>query len=200
LALRQWTVHPDCRHRTGVDEKSHFRYGLAMAETAVVVLLPELEPLIGDWRRRYTRDGARGMPPHVTLVIPFVDSSQLDDRLGALGRLFDAFAPFGVTFSATARFPGLLYLRPEPEQPFVGLTEGLVEAFPEFRPYRGEFDEIVPHATIAEADDETLAGIARALSPQLPVKARVDRAWVVEETPSGWRRRTAFPLDRRRAV
>lgn len=171
-----------------------------MAETAVVVLLPELEPLIGDWRRRYTRDGARGMPPHVTLVIPFADTSQIDDRLGALGRLFETLAPFQVTFSATACFPGLLYLRPEPEEPFVGLTEGLIEAFPEFPPYGGEFDEIVPHATIAEADDETLAGIAQALSPHLPVMARVDRVWVVGDTPSGWRRQTAFPLNRRRAV
>jgi 2'-5' RNA ligase len=171
-----------------------------MAETAVVVLLPELEPLIGDWRRRYTRDGARGMPPHVTLVIPFADSSQLEDRLGALGRLFDAFAPFEVTFSATARFTGLLYLRPDSAETFVALTEGLVEAFPEFRPYGDEFDEIVPHATIAEADDETLTGIAQALSPQLPVKARVDRVWVYGDTPAGWRRQTAFPLDRRRAV
>ena len=38
-----------------------------MAETALVVLIPELEPLIGDWRRRYTGDGGRDMPPHVTL-------------------------------------------------------------------------------------------------------------------------------------
>jgi hypothetical protein len=41
-----------------------------MAETALVVLLPELEPLIGGWRRRYTGDSARGMPPHVTLIFP----------------------------------------------------------------------------------------------------------------------------------
>ena len=67
-----------------------------MAETAVVILLPELEPLIGGWRRRYTGDGARGMPPHVTLIIPFADSADLDDRLGPLGRALAAFAPFDV--------------------------------------------------------------------------------------------------------
>jgi hypothetical protein len=30
-----------------VDNESRIRYGFAMAETAVVVLLPELEPLSG---------------------------------------------------------------------------------------------------------------------------------------------------------
>lgn len=171
-----------------------------MAGTAVVVLLPELEPLIGGWRRRYTGDGARGMPPHVTLIIPFADSADLDDRLGPLGRALGAFAPFDVVVTETARFPGLLYLRPEPEEPFLAMTETVESAFPEFPPYAGEFDDIVPHVTVAQADEEVLGGIERELVPQLPVKARVERGWLVENTPVGWRRHTAFPLDRRTRV
>lgn len=167
-----------------------------MAETAVVVLLPELEPLIGGWRRRYTGDGARGMPPHVTLIIPFADSADLDERLGPLGRALGAFAAFDVAVTETERFPGLLYLRPEPEESFVALTEALESAFPEFPAYAGEFDDdIVPHITVAQADEEALAGIERELVPQLPVRARVERSWLVENTPAGWRRHTAFPLD-----
>jgi hypothetical protein len=183
-----------------VDEKSHFRYSFTMAETAVVVLLPELEPLIGGWRRRYTTDGARGMPPHVTLIIPFADSADLDDRLGLLGRVLGDFAPSAVAVSETARFPGLLYLRPEPAELFIALTEALESAFPEFPPYAGEFDDIVPHLTVAQANEEILAGIERELVLQLPVMALVERAWLVENTPAGWRRHTAFPLDRRRGV
>lgn len=84
-----------------------------MAETAVVVLLPELEPLIGEWRRRYTRDGSRGMPPHVTLMVPFADSSGLDSRRDALGRVVGEFRQFEVTLSETAavRRPALLAAR-----------------------------------------------------------------------------------------
>jgi 2'-5' RNA ligase len=171
-----------------------------MAETAVVVLLPELEPLIGGWRRRYTGDGARGMPPHVTLIIPFADSADLDDRLGPLGRALGAFAPFEVAVTETARFPGLLYLRPDPEEPLLAMTAALEAAFPEFPPYAGEFDEIVPHVTVAQEDEEVLAAIEAELVPQLPVRARVERSWLVENTPAGWRRHTAFPLDRRTGI
>ena len=148
-----------------MDKESHFRYGFAMAETAVVVLLPELEPLIGEWRRRYTRDGSRGMPPHVTLMVPFADSSGLDYRRDALGRVVGEFRQFEVTLSGTARFAGLLYLRPEPEEPFVALTEALVEAFPAFLPYGGEFEEIVPHATVAEGDESSWPA-SRRISPR----------------------------------
>jgi len=171
-----------------------------LAATALVVLLPELEPLIGGWRRRYTADGPRGMPPHVTLIIPFADSSEVGGLLEQLGRVFAALANFETALRETARFPGVLYLRPEPAEPFVAITEALVNTFPDFPPYAGEFDEIVPHATVAEADDEVLAAAERELEGQLPVQARVERAWLVEDTPSGWRRHTAFPLERRKSV
>jgi len=175
-----------------VDEKSQFRYAFAMAETALVVLLPELEPLIGGWRRRYTGDGARGMPPHVTLIIPFADSADLGDLLGPLGRVVSAFAAFEVTLVRTARFPGLVYLRPEPDEPFVAMTEALAAAFPDFPPYAGEFQEIVPHITVGQADDAVLTDLERELAPKLPVQVRVERAWLVENTAAGWRRHTAF--------
>jgi 2'-5' RNA ligase len=183
-----------------VDEESHFRYAFAMAETAVAILLPELELLIGGWRRRYTGDGARGMPPHVTLIFPFADSADLADRLSLLKQVLGAAAPFDVTLAETALFPRLLYLRPKPHEPFVTMTEALVGVFPEFPPYGGKFEEIVPHVTVAEADESVLAGAERELVPKLPVKARVERAWLVENTPAGWRRHTAFPLDRHRGV
>jgi len=171
-----------------------------LSATALVALFPELEPLLGAWRRRYTGDGLRGMPPHVTLIFPFADSSEVDDVLEPLERVFAAVTPFELALRQTARFPGLLYLRPEPAETFVVITEALVNAFPDFPPYAGEFAEIVPHITVAQGDDEVLAAAERELEAQLPVKSRVERAWLVEDTAGGWRRHTAFPLDRRTSV
>jgi 2'-5' RNA ligase len=105
-----------------------------LSATALVALFPELEPLLGAWRRRYTGDGLRGMPPHVTLIFPFADSSEVDDLLEPLERVFAAFTPFEFALRQTARFPGLLYLRPEAAETFVTITEALVNAFPDFPP------------------------------------------------------------------
>ena len=52
-----------------------------MAETAVVVLFPELDALIGTLRRANTRDGAREMPPHATLLYPFADAGAVADNV-----------------------------------------------------------------------------------------------------------------------
>jgi hypothetical protein len=111
-----------------------------------------------------------------------------------------SFAPFEFELRETARFPGFLYLRPDPGEPFVALTEALARASPDFPPYAGEFDDIVPHVTVAQGDTDVLAAVDRGLRLQLAVGSRVERAWLVEDTPGGWRRRTAFPLERRKGV
>src|SRR5207237_191462 len=58
---------------------------------ALDLALTELEPLIGGHRRRHTKDGARGMPPHVTLVYPFAETAAIDDEL--LRAVGEAVAP-----------------------------------------------------------------------------------------------------------
>jgi 2'-5' RNA ligase len=170
-----------------------------MAETAVVVLFPELEPLIGELRRRRTDDGARGMPPHATLIYPFADSGLVGDLLAGIRREVSGFAPFEVRFPELARFPQTLYLRPEPQEPFIAMTWALEIAFPEFPPYGGEFDETVPHVTIAHGDDALLRAIEGELAPPR-LTLLVESAWLVEDTPAGWHRHTAFALNRHKLL
>ena len=171
-----------------------------MSETAVVVAVPEAEPLVGRFRRRYTRDGADGMPAHITLLYPFVDSDRLGD--GGIDRaaaILSGFEPLSVVFRETAFFRGpadlILWLRPEPSEPFVAMTEALVDAFPDHPPYGGIHDTIVPHLGIAHGDSELLSRIRAEVEPGLPLEARVGEAWLFEHAAKGWRRRRPFSLS-----
>jgi 2'-5' RNA ligase len=169
-----------------------------MAETALVVLVPELEVVIGEWYRQHTEAGRRGLAPHLTLLYPFLDWAEYDEVRAA--RLVGALAPFTafeVSLAETARFRGesaTLYVRPEPSQPFAAMTEALTTAFPDHAPYGGEFDEITPHLTVAQGPDSLLDPIEHEVVRRLPVSVRVERVWLVADTPRGWERRAAFPL------
>jgi 2'-5' RNA ligase len=183
-----------------VDEKSRFRYTAAVAETALVAIFPELEPLIGEIRCRHTPDGARQMPPHVTLVFPFAGSESVEAYTKQVARVLESFAQFEVTFREPARWPQTLYLKPEPPDPFIAITEALVDAFPDFPPYGGRFDKIIPHVAVAHGDDALLDQLEAHVAPLLGLAVRVERLWLFENGPEAWRRHTAFPLDRRRRV
>jgi len=166
-------------------------------KSAVVIEVPEAAPFVDDWRRRYTEDAPLGVPAHVTLLTPFVPAERIDEEVEErLAALVGAEDPFDFVLRRTARFDEpLLYLPPEPAEPFVRLTEAIVAEWPEHPPYEGIHETVIPHLTVAQADHRVLDEIAETLEPQLPVEARASDASLLEEGEDGfWRRRRKFLL------
>jgi len=162
----------------------------------VVVPVLALEPVTGRWRSRWDPSAAQGMPSHITVLFPFLHATRLDagivEELRALCRRRE---PFDVEFAACGRFPDVLYLAPEPLEPFRALTAQLCDRWPEAPPYGGAYPEVVPHLTVAQgADETTFARIAGVLTPLLPAFARMEEAWLVEFDGQRWRRRERLPF------
>jgi 2'-5' RNA ligase len=166
--------------------------------SAVLVHLPEAEPVVGKWRLHHTYDAPLGIPPHVTLLVPFVPAEELSQVEDRLARLLGQAEPFGVTFERPARFPTVLYLEPQPSEPFTALTEAIAQEWPEHPPYEGEHETVIPHLTVAESEDEELLRRIEAdVAPKLPVRAQVSEAQLYVEDASGrWHQRRALPLAR----
>ena len=161
--------------------------------SAVVVAVPEAAPVVDPWRERTLPENSSiGIPAHVTLLTPFAPPDQVDER--ALQELFAEWEPFAFRLARTARFPEILYLEPEPSEPFVRLTEALVARFPGYPPYEGEFDTIVPHLTVAAGDEAVLAEAEAAVQPSLPITAEAREAvLLVEVVPlARWETRARF--------
>jgi 2'-5' RNA ligase len=168
-----------------------------VSQTAVLVHVPEAEPVVGEWRLRHTYDAPLGIPPHVTLLFPFVPADELSDEIRErLARVVGETEPFEVTFARTARFPDVLYLEPQPTEPFAALTASIAAEWPEHPPYEGEHDVVIPHLTVAEGnEEELLAGIAADVEPKLPLRTRVSEAQLYAEDRAGrWHERTRFAL------
>lgn len=164
--------------------------------SAVLVQVPEAEPLVGDWRQRYTLDAPAGIPAHVTILFPFVEPARLGEAEGRLAELVAGTAAFDLTFARTARFPDVLYLEPEPAEPFAALTHAIEREWPDQPPYGGQHETIVPHLTVAESDDSALLDrIAADVEPQLPIETHVREASVfVEDHDGRWHEHSRLPF------
>jgi 2'-5' RNA ligase len=164
----------------------------------VLVHVPETEPVVGGWRLHHTYDAPLGIPPHVTLLFPFVPADELSHAEDRLARLVGQAEPFSVIFERTARFPTVVYLEPNPPEPFIALTEAIAQEWPEHPPYEGEHETVIPHLTVAESEDDELLGRIEAdVAPKLPVRAHVDEAQLYVEGASGrWYERRTIPLAR----
>jgi 2'-5' RNA ligase len=148
----------------------------------------DLAPLVDDWRERTCMaKPSHGVPPHVTLLIP------APPDMGAAEAALTEFSPFDVTFRQLDRFPGTLWLAPEPTTPFVAMTEALVRQFPDHPPYEGMFETVTPHLTVAQGED--LDEAAAALTKRLPLRSRASSVVLFEQVaPERWREAAELPL------
>ena len=169
--------------------------------SAVVVRVP-LPPGLARLRSRWDRAAGLGVPPHVTVLFPFLSPSALDPGVRReLAAIASSVAPFEVRFARVGRFPNVVYLAPEPADPFVALTEAVSSRFPEHPPYEGAFDVVIPHLTITEADvgAAPLAEITALAGGSLPFVRRATALETIVEGPDGrWRSRWRIPLGVRR--
>jgi 2'-5' RNA ligase len=159
---------------------------------------------VDPWRERTCEaKPSTGVPPHITLVFPFAPAARLDRALlDALAGIFAAVPAFDFELRTSRRFPAALYLAPEPAPAFERLTDAVVRRFPEFRPYGGAFDSVVPHLTVAQGDDALLDEAEADVRRALPIRALAREALLLEEAePDGarWRARRRLPLGGRRA-
>ena len=126
------------------------------------------------------------LPQHVTIVYPSAGD------VAAIARVLEPFDPFEVTFERLDRFPGVLWLAPDPPEPFVAMTGAMVARFPAFPPYGGTYSSVIPHLTVAQASlDETAALV----EPLLPLRSYVESV-VLYASADGkhWREQMTFDL------
>jgi len=170
-------------------------------ESALVILIPEVEVLVESFRNRYDPSAALGVPAHVTVLYPFKPPSELTpDVITTLTEMFSRVSSFDAHFTSRNFFlPNILYLAPEPDAPFRRLTEIVSERFPENPPYGGEFKEIIPHLTVAQADDSLRLGlIATEFDHQaksfLPINSLVREVALLDNESGRWQVRKKFDL------
>jgi 2'-5' RNA ligase len=152
--------------------------------TTLIVPVPAADGLLQKSARE------AGIPPHITIFYPFLNVRTIDaETESALAALLQEVPCFDFELTDIGRFPGVVYLSPEPAAPFVALTQALAGRWPDHQPYEGAYEEIVPHLTVAYG-----ASIPGGLAERLPVRVRAEEVWLMSRAARRWTRRRAFPL------
>jgi hypothetical protein len=169
------------------------------AISALIVRVDAAEPLVGALRQRYDENAPQGLPPHVTVLVPFMPPQHIDDAV--LRRLRTAVAgvpAFDFSCARLGRWPETAYLVPEPPAPFIALTRAVWAAFPEFPPYEGRYAEIAPHLTVGCGTTADAVACERELAPRLaahgPVVGRCEEVELIENSRGRWHTMQRLPL------
>jgi hypothetical protein len=158
-----------------------------MPRTALIVAIPEAEAAVGALRLAHDSSAAQGVPAHVTILFPFADGAHVDEP--AIAELVASFPAFDFELDRVERFEnGLVWLHPEPSEPFADLTAAVWRRWPDHPPYEGAHDAVIPHVTVSEAAIE--------VDIPLPIRASARAVTLIEEAADGrWAVRRVFPLS-----
>ncbi len=167
-------------------------------DSAIVVPVPDAEPVADRWRRRLDPSRRQGMPAHITVLTPFLPPPMIDGVVVArLAELFGEIDAFDFSLMRTEWFDRrVVYLSPEPVDAFVEMTRAVQASFPDYRPYGGAFATVVPHLTIAEgAHPLRMRRAASRFDANLPIRAHASDVWLmVRDVAPTWRRLHTFAL------
>jgi 2'-5' RNA ligase len=171
-----------------------------MAESALAVNVPELEPYVSAIRDRFDSSVKVGAPAHVTILYPFMAPGLITQQvLDAVQSTISSATSFAFRLSNLGRFTDTLYLAPEPAQPFIALTESLRRQFPDYSPYGGRHETFVPHLTAARGSECELAcaqaRISETLSSSGGIRAYCKEVVLIENSSGRWQHMHAFALS-----
>jgi 2'-5' RNA ligase len=170
-----------------------------LPETALICRVPEAEAYIARFRDRYDPSARRNVPAHVTVLYPFMAPELVnDDVVSRLRDIARAVPGFTYRLTQTRRFPVALYLWPEPDTSFTALIDGFFEAFPDYPPFEGKFDTVVPHVTVAHGDEPLLCSIEIELRIALAagggLRAHCSEVVLIENSSGRWEPMHTFQL------
>ena len=165
---------------------------MADTESAVLVVVREAEPVVGRFRENLDRSAGRGVPPHVTVLYPFLPPDRIDaSAIECLSEAVAIVSAFEMSFPRLAWFDDkVLWLAPEPDQPLRALTAAVYACFPDHPPYGGEHDDLIPHLTVGHNwPVDVLRSAAAEVEPQLPIRVSVSAVELLvgSAEPNSWR-------------
>jgi 2'-5' RNA ligase len=169
-------------------------------QSAIVIPVPDAESLVAPYRLEHDPVAAAGVPAHITLIVPWLPPDLIvPSDLTELGEILGATVAFDFSLRQAKWFGrAVLWLAPDPVEPFVKLTATLAERFGT-PPYEDEFDEVVPHLTVAHVTDgtgESVQAISIALAKELPVACRAEQVCVMVGDGRRWWVHSTFELQK----
>ena len=169
-------------------------------QSALLVTIPEAEEVVARHRAQFDDAAAFGIPAHVTVLFPFMSPSAVDSEvMDTLAAAVLTVPRFHASFESTGWFgTNVLWLDPWPATSFGALINVVARAFPDYPPFEGRHDVVIPHLTVGHdmAPGSGLEEAEARVRECLPIHSDVTEVslWCGTDVPGGWRPTMGFPL------
>jgi 2'-5' RNA ligase len=155
--------------------------------TALIVPVPEADALVRAAAAQFeptsplANQSSSVVAAHVTVLAPFLAPENINQRvIDDVQKICSTHRRHHFELGRIATFgAGVVYLRPEPSEALLRLSQSIWQRWPETPPYGGQYATVIPHVTLAIVGDapEQITRLTQFAKPFLPLHAD---AWEVQ--------------------
>ncbi|BDU50704.1 2'-5' RNA ligase family protein [Haliovirga abyssi] len=129
--------------------------------SAIDFTIEELIPYIQPYREKYTKDGAIGMLPHISIIYPFFRNlSDINNNLSRLEKLCNTISKIDISITDIGYFMSneIMYFKPTLQEPILDVIKKFATEFIETPPYNGKIsiDNLSAHITISSSKNHNV--------------------------------------------
>jgi len=145
----------------------------------LIIPFPAVDEVVAAWRTRCDPSAPLGVPAHVTVHLPWLPEALVDSGvLNDLDAMVASVPRFEVAFRRVGWFEReVLWLDPEPNDRFMSLITASLRQWPDYPPFGGQFDTVVPHLTVGMARGGELDQVAAEVAAVLPIRDVASQVW-----------------------
>src|SRR5262249_13355877 len=119
---------------------------MELTTAIIIVASHHVQAVAVPLLQRYAPDTAVRVPPHITILFPFVTVERLGEAAIKLREVCAPIKPFDITMQGYDSFPGVAFMNPANPALIQAVFRKIYAAFPECPPYGGQFGhDLHPH-------------------------------------------------------
>jgi 2'-5' RNA ligase len=150
--------------------------------TTLVVPIPEAEEAVGRWRERYDWSARVGVPPHITVLGPFLPPRRITDSvIERLTSICSDLPRVALKLEGPALLESTVCLTPNPREPFELMTRLLEHEWRGLDRGGSQDEKRLHHLTVARNPEE-VRELSLELEASLPIEAQADELRLYEHT------------------
>jgi protein-tyrosine phosphatase len=143
-------------------------------KSVIFIDVPEAEEILKHIKLKFNEIDPipNNGPAHITIQFPWIPPNIIEqDDMEKVRNIFSKMKPFDYSMKHSWFGKEVLILIPEDPKPFIEMTKSILEEWPDYPYYGGDYDEIEPHITLAYGEYNNLKMIEKEIQEKLPIKA-----------------------------
>lgn len=120
-----------------------------MLKSSIDINIKSISHNVDKWRTSTIPNLPKGVPPHISLLYPWVLGEINIEQVSKLNNIIRKFSCFEITFESIEIFEsGHIYLNIQTNKYLDQLHEYILNEFKEYKPYNGAFEKPHLHLTV----------------------------------------------------